>query len=456
MGDRFRAPAVFAVMLALLLSVGFLQSWSVALAIFNLCLISAVMALGVNIQWGYAGLFNVGIMAFTAIGGMAAVLVSYPPVGEAWAAGGAGMMISLAVLAAMAGSIALIQRRTAPGWLRRGSTVAVLVAGVLLLQRYFGESTSAIESVDPAKTGFLGGLGLPILLSWIVGGLMAAGVAWVIGKIALGLRSDYLAIATLGISEIVIAVIKNEDWLVRGVKNVTALPRPVPYEVNLQQTDWFIGLVARFNSSRLDGAVDQAARDALLNTLVVEGSSLFVKLCYSALFLVVLLVILGLSQQALNSPWGRMMRAIRDNDEAASAMGKDVTWRHLQVFVLGSAVVGIAGAMMTTLDGQFTPGSYQPLRFTFLIWVMVIVGGSGNNLGSVFGGFLIWFIWIEAEPVSLILMNSLTSGLGEGSAVRQHLIESAPHLRLFVMGLVLLLVMRFSPKGVLPEKVRHI
>ena len=87
-----------------------------------------------------------------------------------------------------------------------------------------------------------------------------------------------------------------------------------------------------------------------------------------------------------------MMSAIRDNEVAASAMGKDITWRHLQVFVLGSAVVGIAGAMLTTLDGQFTPASYQPLRFTFLIWVMVIVGGSGNNLGAVIGGFIIWFL----------------------------------------------------------------
>ena len=93
------------------------------------------------------------------------------------------------------------------------------------------------------------------------------------------------------------------------------------------------------------------------------------------------------------------MRAIRDNEDAAEAMGKDVKGRHLEVFILGSAVIGIAGAMLTTLDGQFTPVSYQPLRFTFLIWVMVIVGGSGNNFGAVLGGFLIWFAWIEAKPV---------------------------------------------------------
>ena len=133
-------------------------------------------------------------------------------------------------------------------------------------------------------------------------------------------------------------------------------------------------------------------------------------------------------------------------------MGKDVTRRHFQVFILGSAVVGIAGAMLTTLDGQFTPGTYNPLRYTFLIWVMVIVGGSGNNWGSVLGGFLIWFVWIEAEPVGAWLMDVVTSGMSEGNGLRDHLLKSAPHMRLMVMGMILLLVLRFSPRGLIPEK----
>tara|TARA_Y100000590_G_C15000455_1_gene743614 strand:+ start:73 stop:525 length:453 start_codon:yes stop_codon:yes gene_type:complete len=149
------------------------------------------------------------------------------------------------------------------------------------------------------------------------------------------------------------------------------------------------------------------------------------------------------------------MRSIRDNEEAANAMGKNVVKQHLQVFILGSAVVGIAGAMLTTLNGQFTPASYQPLRFTFLIWIMVIVGGSGNNLGSILGGFFIWFLWIEAEPMSIFIMNMLTSGLSDTSLLKEHLVKSSPHLRLFIMGLVLLVTLRFRPKGILPEKVRH-
>jgi branched-chain amino acid transport system permease protein len=149
-----------------------------------------------------------------------------------------------------------------------------------------------------------------------------------------------------------------------------------------------------------------------------------------------------------------MMRAIRDNETAANAMGKNVTWRHLQVFILGSAVVGMAGAMLTTLDGQFTPASYQPMRFTFLVWVMVIVGGSGNNLGSVLGGFVIWFFWIEAEPIGLALMNFITSGMSQENPLRIHLLENAAHMRLMTMGLVLLLTLRFAPKGLIPEVKR--
>ena len=188
---------------------------------------------------------------------------------------------------------------------------------------------------------------------------------------------------------------------------------------------------------------------------MVEASSIVVKLCYAVLFLIVLLIVVALSERALKSPWGRMMRAIRDNEDAAEAMGKDVTRRHLQIFIIGSAVIGIAGAMLVTLDGQFTPGTYQPLRFTFLIWIMVIIGGSGNNWGSVLGGFLVWFVWIEAEPAGLWLMDVITSGLAEGSPLRTHLLEVAPHMRLVIMGVILLLVMRFAPRGLIPEIIRR-
>jgi len=151
-----------------------------------------------------------------------------------------------------------------------------------------------------------------------------------------------------------------------------------------------------------------------------------------------------------------MMRAIRDNEEAANAMGKNVVKQHLQIFVLGSAIVGIAGAMMVTYDGLFTPGSYRPMRYTFLIWVMVIVGGSGNNFGAILGGFAVWFLWIEAAPIALFLINFFTSGLEETNALRVHLIDSIPYFRFLMMGIGLLLIMRYRPKGIIPEKIKHI
>jgi branched-chain amino acid transport system permease protein len=114
-------------------------------------------------------------------------------------------------------------------------------------------------------------------------------------------------------------------------------------------------------------------------------------------------------------------------------------------------VIGIAGAMMTTMDSQLTPGTYQPLRFTFLIWVMVIVGGSGNNWGSVLGGFLIWWLWVMVEPIGLWLMNVITYGMGDGW-LKSHLLDSAAHMRLLTMGIVLLLVLRFAPRGLMPGK----
>ena len=259
----------------------------------------------------------------------------------------------------------------------------------------------------------------------------------------------------MGISEIVIAILKHEDWLSRGVKNVTGLSRPVPYEVDLQQADWFITLVSWINSGKISSILDSSDQTIFINQLIIDSSGIFVKFCYAGLFTIVLLIILAFSNRALNSPWGRMMRAIRDNEDAASAIGKNIVKQHLQVFIIGSAVVGIAGAMLTTLDGQFTPGSYQPLRFTFIVWIMVIVGGSGNNLGSIFGGFFVWFMWIEAEPLSIFIVQFLTNGLDYDNAIRLHLIKSAPHLRLFLMGLILLLTMRFMPQGVIPETIKR-
>ena len=434
MTDNIKTYLLFAAVFLLIVITGFIQSWNSALFILNMGLISAVMSLGVNLQWGIAGLLNVGIMGFVGLGGLATVLISMQPVPEAWNAGGprilAGLLFGVLTITL---SVWVYKNIKNARW-RFISILIFLVCSFFVYKSILTPGVVAVEAVNPAATGYLGGLGLPVLLAWPVGGLMAAGAAWIIGKTALGLRSDYLAIATLGISEIIIAILRNEDWMTRGVKNVAGIPRPVPYEIDLQASENFVNRAASFG---LDPTT---------------ASTLFVKIAYAGLFGLVLLVLVWLSQRALNSPWGRMMRAIRDNETAAQAMGKDIKSRHLQIFILGSAVCGIAGAMMTTLDAQLTPGAYQPLRFTFLIWVMVIVGGSGSNLGSILGGFLVWFLWVQVEPIGYWLVDLITAPMDPQSPVRLHLLDSVAQMRLLTMGLFLLLMLRFYPRGMIPEK----
>ena len=445
--------AAYSVMLILIFFVGIFQSWSIALSILNYCLISAVMTIGANIQWGYAGLINFGIMGYTALGGLAVVLISVAPVPEAWNAGGFNLIICLMIIIL---SVVLIKYLITKYKNFKNKTLiitSIIIFGIILVRLISAPAIENIESIDPAKTGFLGGLGMPVLLSWIVGGLFAAGVAFVVGKIALGLRADYLAIATLLIAEIIVSIIKHEDWLARGVKNVIGLKRPAPYEIDLQNSEWFINLVEKLNGTKLNLLTSFSEKQDALKQLVIDASSVYVKLCFTGLFLVIVVTLLILTQRALYSPWGRKMRAIRDNEISAGAMGKNVVNEHLLIFVLGSAIVGLAGAMMVTNDGLFTPGSYRPMRYTFVIWVMVIVGGTGNNFGAILGGFVVWFLWVQAAPMALFLIGFFTAHLPETNELKIHLINSAPYFRFLIIGIGLLLIMRFRPQGIIPEKI---
>ena len=437
MTNLSRIKILYTLMVIILATVGIFQSWNLALTIFNLCLISSIMTLGINIQWGNAGIVNFGVMGFAALGGLANIIISMPPTLNAWDAGGDIIIIGLMVfISSIIFSIILFKKTNFNNNIKYLISFIFIIIGYFMMRFLVDIPIEKIESIEPAKTGYLGGFNLPVLISWPVGGLLAAFSAFIIGKISLGLRSDYLAIATLGISEIIIYILKNEDWLSRGVKNVNGLPRPVPYEIELQSKEWVL------------------KASNYLDIPITELSSIIVKLSYSILFCMVLLIILFLLEAAVKSPWGRMMRAIRDNEVSANAMGKDIKKRHLQVFIIGSAIIGIAGAMLTTLDGQFTPVSYQPLRFTFLVWIMVIIGGSGNNFGAIIGGFVIWFFWIQSEPIGLWLISFVTSQISDTNIIKEHLLENAAHMRLMFMGIILLLTLRFAPKGLKPEVKR--
>lgn len=432
---QYRNVLLFAGVALLFILTGLFQSWNLSLNILNLALLSAIMAIGVNIQWGYAGLFSTGIVGSVALGGLAVVLVSSKPVPEGWAAGGPRIVEALLFAALAIGLATWLYRRLKPGANRALALTLYLVVAFFIYRMLLDPAVAAVESNNPAQAGNIGGLGFNSLLAWPVGALMAAAAAWIIGKIALGLREDYLAIATLGIAEIIVQVLRNEDWLARGVKNLIDLPRPwpVPKEVDLQLDPFFLDTVRSIGADP------------------ITASTIFVKLLYATMFGIVLVLLVWGCERALNSPWGRTVRAIRDNEISAAAMGKDVKFRHLQIFIIGSAVVGLAGAMMTSMEGQLTPPSYLPLRFTFLIWVMVIVGGSGNNWGSILGGLLIGWLYLAVEFLGPQLMQVLTAGLPAGG-LKDHLQDTAAHMRLLTLGIVLLVVMRFAPRGLIPEK----
>jgi branched-chain amino acid transport system permease protein len=149
-----------------------------------------------------------------------------------------------------------------------------------------------------------------------------------------------------------------------------------------------------------------------------------------------------------------MMRAIRDNELSAAAMGKDINRRRLEMFVLGNVIIGIGGGALITFSSIFDPSSFLPLNHTFLIWVMVILGGAGNNLGTIFGALFVYVIWTMSEPAALFLFDQIAywgDRLFDWQAPAD-MTTRALQMRVFVIGLTITLVLRFAPRGLIPER----
>jgi branched-chain amino acid transport system permease protein len=387
----------------------------------------ALIALGLNIQWGYGGLFNFGIMGFMMLGGFAVTFISYDFNEAFWGSEGP-VMLAKALLAFAAGMLLVVgaRRSEAIGIRGRWKTALTILAWAVAYIIYRSQIDPAARYIEE-HAGFVGGLGLHPIFGWLFGGVIAAAVAYIIGRICLGLRTDYLAIATIGISEIIRALLKNMDWLTRGTLTVTPIPWPTPTPTALQE---------------------QGVR--------ITESIIYARLGFLAVVLIIVIAVFYLVQRAYGGPWGRMMRAIRDNHVAAASMGKNVTARQLQIFILGSALMGIGGAILVSFQQISDPGAYQPINHTFLIWVMVIVGGAGNNWGAVFGALLIYVTWIISDPIAQTLFNWIsarTTDLGWGAI--PEIQSRASQMRVLVLGVVITVALRFAPRGLIPEVVRR-
>ncbi|WP_316357012.1 branched-chain amino acid ABC transporter permease [Devosia sp.] len=422
-----RSLTLFAGLFVLILVIGWLMGMPFTSSRLVEAAAYSLIALGLNIQWGYGGLFNFGIMGFLMLGGFAVTFISYPVNPQFWGSDGP-MLLGRALLAFAAGALLVYGARKSDrlgirgGWKSFVTVLAWFVAYVI----YRSQIDPAAAYIE-ANAGFVGGLGAHPVLGWLFGGVLAAVIAFIVGKIALGLRTDYLAIATIGISEIIRALIKNMDWLTRGTLTVSPIPWPTP----------------------LPQAYQATGSDQFASLLLARGGFLL-------LALVVLAIAMWLISRAYSGPWGRMMRAIRDNHIAAASMGKNVTARQLEIFVFGSVLMGIGGAMLVSFTQIFDPSSYQPINHTFLIWVMIIVGGAGNNWGAVFGAVLIWLVWVVSEPLAKVIFENVSywsTNVGWGAIPE---IESrSAQMRVFVLGLVITIALRFAPKGLIPEAVRR-
>ena len=290
-------------------------------------LILGILTLGLNLQWGFTGLFNAGIVGFYAIGAYTHAILTAPP-----------------------------------------------------------------------QPQYLGNLGWP----WIVGiaAAMAATAlaAWVIGLLTIRLRGDYLAIATFGIAVSIQLVALNWEPLTGGSQGLSRIPKPLSgvFDTPLSFNLWFL---------------------CLLVALVAA--------IYFAL------------ERILRSPWGRVLKAIREDETAAVALGKSAQRFRLEAFVLGSTLMGLAGALYVSFIGFVSPFDFLPI-LTFQVWAMLIAGGSGNNRGALLGALVVWAIW-SASGVAVTKLVP-PSHAAQGAAVQ-----------VILIGLLLIFVLLYRPHGLLGE-----
>ncbi|WP_164759010.1 MULTISPECIES: branched-chain amino acid ABC transporter permease [unclassified Mesorhizobium] len=294
-------------------------------------LIFSLVTLGLNLQWGLTGLFNVGLAGFVAIGAYTSALLTTPD--------------------------------------------------------------------DAAR---LGGFGLPILVGWL-GAMVVGGVAAAITGIAtLRLRSDYLAITTFGVAVVVQLVALNAQKLTGGPFGIGFIPRP------------------------FGGLAETPLLFNLSNLAVV-----------SVVTLIVYLALEHLSR----SPWGRVLKALREDERAAISLGKSARFYRVQAFAVGGAIMALAGALQAHFTGFIAPDNYLP-ALTFQVWVMLIVGGSGSNIGAVIGSILVWAIWAGSGALTSVLFSP------EQQA-------RAASLQIVAIGVMLCVILLVRPNGLFGDRPRR-
>lgn len=295
----------------------------------------ALLCLGLNLQWGVTGLFNVGVAGFVAVGAYASALLTAPDSPDHW-----------------------------------------------------------------------GGLGWPVAVGWAGAALLAGIAALLVGAVTLRLRHDYLAIATFGIAVTIQLITLNLVTLTNGPFGIAAIPRPL--------AGWSETAVGR-------------------NVLYLGLVSLVVAVMYVAV------------ERLVRSPWGRVLRGLREDEAAAAALGKSPARYRLEAFVLGAMIMGLGGAIYAHFIGFVAPEDFLPI-LTFQVWTMLVVGGSGSNRGALVGGVLVWGLWSASGALVAALLPQAMQARGAA-------------LQVVLIGVVLVAVLLRRPRGLLGEEAvvsRHV
>ncbi|HHP7232575.1 MAG TPA: branched-chain amino acid ABC transporter permease [Xenococcaceae cyanobacterium] len=328
----------------------------------------------------------------------------------------------------------------------------------------------AFMTVGAYTTVLLSSLGVPLILAVILGAILASLLGLAIGISTLRLREDYLAIVTIGVSELLRLVALNESWLTRGSFGVQRFPLPLAnYEPGLVGKIIFIGLLTLlgiFALSQLWRGLKLQWREArtiqgksyqpkkpigvifwgiigvaLIITIYINGCLALSNYNYKAGLMLLVLLTLALIYWGLEllvrSPWGRVLKAIREDEKIPRALGKNVFSYKLQAFMLGGAIAGIAGAFYAWQLTTVYPSNFEPL-VTFNVWTMVVLGGAGSNAGTLLGVIIFW----AYDAITRFYLPKL--GWFDSSSLGA--------FRIMVIGLILMLLMIWRPQGILGKK----
>lgn len=233
-----------------------------------------------------------------------------------------------------------------------------------------------------------------MLAAVIVGGIAGA----LVSLLSVRLSGDFLAIVTLGFAETMRLAFNNEDWLTRGPRGFLIMTRPVIEGLDRDTSAWFI-----------------------LGVFVLVAAIVFLML-----------------NRLAGAPFGRVLRSIREDDVVPATLGKNVLAYRVQAFMLGSAVMALAGSLYAHYVQTITPDNFTT-QIAILVWMSLIVGGAGNMKGAVLGALVVTAIY-EGTRFLAPFLDFLTP-------------TQVSSLRFIIIGTLLIVVVRYRPEGLIPEKI---